>query len=139
VKVLLRGGTFETGIGSTLDGSHRESSPFLIPSVVLSGRKLQVSAILSEAAKNARNIGVFAAFFREVFGHPVFSQRRFMKVGLYARVSTHDQQTLPLQLKAMRSYAQKRKWTIAIQVKEVASGATHRPKREELLKAARRR
>lgn len=62
-----------------------------------------------------------------------------MKVGLYARVSTHEQQTLPLQLKAMRSYAQKRKWTIGMQVKEVASGATHRPNREELLKAARRR
>jgi DNA invertase Pin-like site-specific DNA recombinase len=39
----------------------------------------------------------------------------------------------------MRGYTQKRKWTIAMQVKEVASGATHRQKREEFLKAARRR
>ena len=62
-----------------------------------------------------------------------------MKVGLYSRVSTHDQQTLPLQVKAMRDYARKRKWMITMQVKEVASGATHRPRRDELLKAARRR
>ncbi len=62
-----------------------------------------------------------------------------MKVGLYARVSTHDQQTLPLQLKAMREYAKKRKWAITQEVKEVGSGAKTRPKREELLKLARRR
>ena len=62
-----------------------------------------------------------------------------MKVALYARVSTHDQQTLPLQLKQMRAYAKKRKWTIAHEVKEVGSGAKHRPAREELLKAIRRR
>jgi DNA invertase Pin-like site-specific DNA recombinase len=62
-----------------------------------------------------------------------------MKVGLYSRVSTHDQQTLPLQIKAMRAYARKRKWMITMQVKEVASGATYRPRREERLKSARRR
>ena len=37
---------------------------------------------------------------RKVFGHP-------FRVGLYARVSTHDQQTLPLQIRAMRDYAAK--------------------------------
>jgi DNA invertase Pin-like site-specific DNA recombinase len=62
-----------------------------------------------------------------------------MKAALYARVSTHDQQTLPLQLKAMRGYAKKRGWTIAQQIKEVGSGAKTRPQREDLLKAARRR
>ena len=62
-----------------------------------------------------------------------------MKVGIYARVSTHDQQTLPLQLKAMRQYVKQRKWRLALQVEEVSSGAVQRPKREELLKAARRR
>ena len=45
------------------------------------------------------------------------------RVGLYARVSTHDQQTLPLQMRAMREYAAKRGWTIAVQIKEVGSGA----------------
>lgn len=62
-----------------------------------------------------------------------------VKVGIYARVSTHDQQTLPLQVKAMRDYVKKRKWTLVRQVKEIASGATTRQQREELLKAARRR
>jgi putative DNA-invertase from lambdoid prophage Rac len=62
-----------------------------------------------------------------------------MKAALYARVSTHDQQTLPLQQKAMRQYATKRGWNITLQIKEVGSGAKTRPQREELLKAARRR
>jgi putative DNA-invertase from lambdoid prophage Rac len=60
-------------------------------------------------------------------------------VALYARVSSHDQQTLPLQVKAMREYAGRRGWRIAIEVKEVGSGALQRPKREELLAAVRRR
>jgi DNA invertase Pin-like site-specific DNA recombinase len=62
-----------------------------------------------------------------------------MKAALYARISTHDQQTLPLQQKAMRQYANKRGWKITLQIKEVGSGAKTRPQREELLKAARRR
>jgi len=62
-----------------------------------------------------------------------------MKVALYSRVSTHDQQTLPLQLKGMRAYAKKRGWKIALEVKEIGSGAKTRPQREELLRAARRR
>jgi DNA invertase Pin-like site-specific DNA recombinase len=62
-----------------------------------------------------------------------------MRVGIYARVSTHDQQTLPLQLKAMKEYVKQRKWKLTLEVKEVGSGAKTRPKREELLKAVRRR
>jgi putative DNA-invertase from lambdoid prophage Rac len=62
-----------------------------------------------------------------------------LKVGLYARVSTHDQQTLPMQLSAMRAYARRRGWKVALERKEVGSGAKTRPKREEILKAARRR
>lgn len=62
-----------------------------------------------------------------------------LKVGLYARVSTHDQQTLPMQLAAMREYAKRRGWKVALEEKEVGSGAKTRPKREELLRAARRR
>jgi DNA invertase Pin-like site-specific DNA recombinase len=45
------------------------------------------------------------------------------RVGLYARVTTHDQQILRLQMRAMREYAAKSGWTIAVQVKEVGSGA----------------
>jgi putative DNA-invertase from lambdoid prophage Rac len=62
-----------------------------------------------------------------------------MRVGLYARVSTHDQQTLGLQLQAMRSYARDRGWTLVQQVEDVGSGAKERPRRETLMKAARRR
>jgi DNA invertase Pin-like site-specific DNA recombinase len=73
----------------------------------------------------------------------VFGQRqapaKMLRVGLYARVSTHDQQTLPLQMRAMREYAAKRGWTIATQIKEVGSGAVERELREQLLAAARRR
>ena len=61
------------------------------------------------------------------------------RAGLYARVSTHDQQTLSLQIRAMREYAAKRGWEIAVQVKEVGSGAAERELREKLMAAARRR
>ena len=64
---------------------------------------------------------------------------KIKKVGLYARVSTHDQQTLRLQIKDMRAYAKRRGWNIAIQIKDICSGARERPKRDELMKAARRR
>ena len=39
----------------------------------------------------------------------------------------------------MRQYAARRGWTVALQVKEIASGAIRREKRETLLQAARRR
>ncbi len=61
------------------------------------------------------------------------------RAGLYARVSTNDQQTLPMQNRALREYAARRGWTIALQVKEVGSGASQRQLRERLLDAARRR
>lgn len=61
------------------------------------------------------------------------------RAGLYARVSTHDQRTLSLQTRAMQEYARKRGWLIAMQVKEVGSGAAERKQREKLLEAARRR
>jgi len=65
-----------------------------------------------------------------VFGHP-------FRVGLYARVSTNDQQTLPLQIRTMREYAAKRGWHIVAQIKEVGSGASQRELRT--IAAARRR
>lgn len=61
------------------------------------------------------------------------------RVGLYARVSTPDQKTLPLQIRTMREYAAKRGWEIAVQIKEVGSGAVERELREKLMAAARRR
>ena len=61
------------------------------------------------------------------------------RAGLYARVSTDDQQTLPMQLRALREYVDRRGWTVAMQVREVGSGAAKRQAREKLLDAARRR
>jgi DNA invertase Pin-like site-specific DNA recombinase len=61
------------------------------------------------------------------------------RAGLYARVSTDDQQTLPMQNRALREYAAQRGWSIAMQVKEVGSGAAQREMRDKLLGAARRR
>src|SRR5580698_3322870 len=73
----------------------------------------------------------------------VFGQRRrepkMLRAGLYARVSTSDQQTLPMQNRALREYAVRRGWTIAMQVREVGSGAVERKAREQLMEAARRR
>ena len=62
-----------------------------------------------------------------------------LRAGLYARVSTNDQQTLAMQNRAMREYAARRGWTIALQVREVNSGAAKREAREKVLAAARRR
>ena len=64
---------------------------------------------------------------------------KMVHVGLYARVSTNDQQTIPLQIRALREYAVRRGWTIVLQVKEVGSGASERQLREKLLESARRR
>jgi putative DNA-invertase from lambdoid prophage Rac len=74
-----------------------------------------------------------------VFGHPSKHRPAKLRVALYARVSTHDQQTIPLQMRAIREYAAHRGWRIALQVKEIGSGASQREKREQLLEAARRR
>jgi len=62
-----------------------------------------------------------------------------LRAALYARVSTNDQQTLAMQNRAMREYAARRGWTIAMQVREVNSGAARREAREKILEAARRR
>ena len=74
-----------------------------------------------------------------VFGHPPCRLKTPFRAGLYARVSTQDQQTIPMQTRALREYATRRGWTIALQVKEIGSGASQRERREQLLEAARRR
>jgi DNA invertase Pin-like site-specific DNA recombinase len=62
-----------------------------------------------------------------------------LRVGVYARVSTAGQQSVPAQLAAMREYVERRGWEVVLEVSEVGSGAKIRPKREALLAAARRR
>jgi putative DNA-invertase from lambdoid prophage Rac len=44
-----------------------------------------------------------------------------------------------MQCRAMREYAARRDWAIAVQVREIGSGAIKRQAREKLLEAARRR
>ena len=62
-----------------------------------------------------------------------------MRAGLYARVSTHDQQTLGLQSEAMAAYIKNRGWVATRQVEDIGSGSKDRPGRDSLLMAARRR
>jgi DNA invertase Pin-like site-specific DNA recombinase len=62
-----------------------------------------------------------------------------MKVAIYARVSKQDQKTLPMQIESMRRYAASRDWKVVLEITDTASGATDRPRREEIILAARRR
>jgi DNA invertase Pin-like site-specific DNA recombinase len=81
--------------------------------------------------------------FPKAKSEDLFGQARrpgkMFRAGLYARVSTNDQQTLAMQSRAMREYAARRGWTVAWQVCEVNSGTAKREARENLLEAARRR
>src|SRR6266508_3118163 len=86
----------------------------------------------------AANRAVEKAKSPKVFGQ-ARKQSKMFRAGLYARVSTDDQQTIPLQIRALREFAARRGWIIALQVKEVGSGASQRQLREKLLDAARRR
>src|SRR5437867_4275484 len=74
-----------------------------------------------------------------VFGQGEKRPGAGFRVGLYARVSTHDQQTLPMQMAAMKEYAAHRGWRIVLCVEDIGSGASERPKRRDLVEAARRR
>jgi putative DNA-invertase from lambdoid prophage Rac len=85
--------------------------------------------------KSTQKQGIPQGLRRRVFGQDMPAPR----VGLYARVSTHDQQTLPLQLSAMRDHAKRRGWAVVLEVEDVGSGVRERPKREDLMRAARRR
>lgn len=62
-----------------------------------------------------------------------------MRVGIYVRVSTAEQQTLPMQLDAIRRYLRARKWKAVIEIDDIGSGAKERKKREQLMRAARKR
>ena len=62
-----------------------------------------------------------------------------MRAGLYARVSTHDQQTLGMQVEVMTAYINDCRRHLVSPVKDVGSGAKERCSRDALLKAARRR
>jgi len=76
----------------------------------------------SEISGNACKTGPFRKRNREGF-RPAAKPVKNVPRRTYARVSNiADQQTLPLQIRAMREYAAKRGWTVAVQIKEVGSG-----------------
>lgn len=62
-----------------------------------------------------------------------------MRVAIYARVSTHDQNTIPMQVKKCREYVKARNWAVTYIMKDIASGAKQRPQRDDILKLARKR
>jgi DNA invertase Pin-like site-specific DNA recombinase len=64
---------------------------------------------------------------------------QFKKVAIYARVSTHDQKTLSMQIERCSEYAISRGWEVVQTIKEVGSGANQRPQRAELIKQCRKR
>jgi DNA invertase Pin-like site-specific DNA recombinase len=55
----------------------------------------------------------------------VIKAKKIEKVGIYARVSTADQQTLPMQMQALKKYAKQRNWKVAIAIEETGSGAVN--------------
>ena len=62
-----------------------------------------------------------------------------MRVAIYARVSTNDQNTIPMQIKKCREYTKARNWNVACVMKDIGSGASQRPHRDAVLKLARKR
>lgn len=63
-----------------------------------------------------------------------------MKCALYARTSTRDQQSIPMQIDAMRQYAAGRGWEIVDVIEEQESGANNlRRGRAQILSLAKKR
>ena len=50
-----------------------------------------------------------------------------MRAVIYARISTNDQNTIPMQIKKCREYAKARSWTVSHIIKDIASGADQLP------------
>lgn len=61
---------------------------------------------------------------------PTSFNKEIMRAVIYARVSTHDQNTIPMQVKKCQEYAKARNWIVSHVMKDIASGAeTEAPKR----------
>ena len=70
---------------------------------------------------------------------PTIFNEEIMRAVIYARISTNDQNTIPMQIKKCREYAKARSWTVSHIIKDIASGAKQRPQRDDILKLARKR
>ena len=88
--------------------------------------------------RSGRQTGIRKAEIGRVFGQRTGTGENVSR-GLYARVSTNDQQTMPLQMRAMREYAGERGWTSPCRSKRSVPALPQRELREKLLEAARRR
>jgi DNA invertase Pin-like site-specific DNA recombinase len=106
--------------------------------MMLPGRKGSSSAGQKESTEVRAKRASAKSKSGNVFGQARRPAKMFC-AALYARVSTNDQQTLTMQNRAMREYAARRGWTIALQIREVSSGAARREAREKILEAVRRR
>ena len=62
-----------------------------------------------------------------------------MRIGIYARVSTKDQQSTPMQIANLKEYARLREWDVVKVYAEPESGAIGVPKHSELMREARQR
>jgi DNA invertase Pin-like site-specific DNA recombinase len=61
-----------------------------------------------------------------------------MKAVLYARISTKDQHSIPMQLEAMKQYAELRGWQVVDEIEEAESGKKNdRPGRDKIIRMAR--
>lgn len=61
-----------------------------------------------------------------------------MNAAPYARISTRDQHSIPMQLAAIRQYAQLRGWKIVAEIEEAESGKkSDRAGRERIMRLAR--
>src|SRR6478752_1034581 len=99
---------------------------------------ISLKALRIESSEMAAKRASGTAKSKRVLGQPQAPAKMF-RVALYARVSTHDQQTLPLQLRAMREYVKQRGWSVVDEVREVGSGSLQTPKREQLMKLVRQK
>lgn len=62
-----------------------------------------------------------------------------MRAAIYCRVSTWDQNTLPIQFKDCSEFVKKRGWELVHTESETASGVKKRPSRDVIIKLARQR
>ena len=98
------------------------------------GRKVNVLATRKAPPRPRKKPAPRGAGAREGFG-----QLEPRRVALYARVSSAQQHTIPMQLRELREYAARRGWSVVLEAHEARSSMRHRPERARLLEAARRR
>jgi hypothetical protein len=57
----------------------------------------------------------------KVFGHLSHQAKTPLRAGRYARVSTQNQQTIPMQTRALREYATRRGWAVVLTISTIVA------------------